>query len=136
MVYETYLLDKLFWIWPSKIHFKISSKIWKKSRYLLKDERIKNIYLQTTENLAIVKNKIMLSARKCIELKGITQSKVSCALSYMWNLGLNKTTKNTVSSSGGDTTAEREVDRKGRYKGSHESLILLKNSRYIVYMKI
>lgn len=36
----------------------------------------------------------MLSARKCIELKGITQSKEdSCALSYMWNLGLNKTTK-------------------------------------------
>lgn len=60
------------------------------------------------ENLAIVKNKIMLSARKCIELKVITQSKeVSCALPYMWNLAVNNNNKNTISSSGGNTTAER-----------------------------
>lgn len=88
-----------------------------------------------------MKNKIMLSARKCIELKVILQSKeVSCALPSVWKLELNNTTNNTISSRGGDTTAEREVERReqgdARYRGSHESLILFKSSRYIIYMKI
>lgn len=77
MVNETCLLDKLFWTSPSKIYFKISSKIRKKYRCLPTGERIKNIYLQIIQYLVTKENKIMLSARKCIELKLITQNKVS-----------------------------------------------------------